>query len=123
MPQLQLPKPEITPTAQREVIIKNTILDGLGTPDDLWKVIVKRLWDDNFYRVNVYRTIKKLPSITDSFFVHYIEVNAQRHTIECSPPIAFKYYDAELGKLFAREPNSLVKISEADDTPQLRKVA
>jgi hypothetical protein len=90
------------------------LLNGLGTPDDLYTVIVKRLWNDDFYRVNVYRLINELPSITDSFFVHYIDNEDKRHTITFSPPLKFKYYDAELRKVFNKEPNSLVKFNEAD---------
>jgi hypothetical protein len=96
--------------SQRKDIIKSGVLAGLGTPDDLYNVIVKKLWNNNFYRVNVYRTVRGLPSITDSFFVHYIEDDA----ITFSPPLAFKYYDAELTKVFNKEPNSLVKFNEAE---------
>jgi hypothetical protein len=100
--------------SQREIIIKSALLDGLGTPDDLHTVIVKKLWNDDFYRVNVYRLIKGLKSITDSFFVHYMETEPKHHTITFSPSLVFKYYDGELRKVFNKEPNSLVKFNEAD---------
>lgn len=81
--------------------LEDLVLEKLGTPDDLHSVVVKKLWT-NYYRINVYRKINGLASITDSFFTRYAD-----ELPEFSPKITFKYYDAELGKLFKGLSNRL----------------
>ncbi len=107
MPQLQLEKPKPkhknkVDTPKRKAALQEVVLNNLGTPDDLVKVHVKKLWNADFYRINVYRKIKDKTLITDSFFVQCCQ-----GTPYFSPPIEFKYHDGELAKMFAGLPHSL----------------
>jgi hypothetical protein len=111
--QLQLEKP---PAKEKEVDLKRredalreVLLANLGEPDDLHKIHIKQLWNPNFYRINVYREAKGLARISDSFFVQCCDDGPY-----FSPPITFKYHDAELGKIFAGQPNSLIPLVDTE---------
>ncbi|QDU63005.1 hypothetical protein Pan216_38790 [Planctomycetes bacterium Pan216] len=73
MPEALVPKPPTETVADPEAQVRTRVLDQLGTPRDLHRVDVRRLWDDH-YRVNVYRALEAGPlfdklAITDSFHV------------------------------------------------------
>lgn len=111
MPPIKPGKPKVKTDREkksREKNLKRTLLDKIGVPDDLFKVDAKQLWNTNRYRINIYRIMKdgKL-SITDSYFAQLLPGG-----IVFSPEPKFKYYDGELEKLFAKQPNSLVRVAK-----------
>lgn len=87
----------------RQKLLEDVLLDLIGTPDDLWKVDVKQLWNMDNYRINIYREIDGPPALTDSFFATCTDDGPEFH-----PEPTFRYYDLELAKLFDGEPNCLV---------------
>src|ERR1044072_2113660 len=78
----------------RHDALREAVLDNLGRPDDLVDVVVHALWDEDHYRVNIYREIKNVNRITDSYFVSITD-----DAVIASPRIDRKYYDDVLEKL------------------------
>lgn len=93
--------PSPRPIDGRQEALRETVLDNIGRPDDLLEVDVRGLWDSNHYRVNVYRSVKHLRTMTDSYFVYMVEDG-----IISSPPMERRYHDDMLARIYADRPQS-----------------
>ena len=83
------PRPE-TCTINESQFVVDSVLQQLGTPDNLFRIDAKKVWDKK-YRVNIYRTALsdcavKVVRMSDSFCVTVTEKG-----IESTPTIARKY--------------------------------
>ena len=75
---------ESKPAARRrEEAIRKSVLAALGTPDDLVRVAVVRLWGDNF-RVNVWTDGGAGAGIPHSYFV---TADAGGTVLDSVPPV------------------------------------
>jgi hypothetical protein len=77
--------------AEREGALKEAVLENIGTPDDLSRIEIKQLWSPNKYRINVYRIVKKIEHMTDSFFV-----SIGPEGVISEPEMTKKYWDSDL---------------------------
>jgi hypothetical protein len=62
---------------------------------------VRDLWDVNHYRVNIYRDVKGMRCMTDSFFIYMVDDG-----IISTPPMDRRYYDDMLEKIHDDSPAS-----------------
>lgn len=83
---------------ERERALMETTLDNIGRPDDLDRVDVIQLQTINVYRINVYRWIRDVSKITDSF---YVLITADGPM--SSPPMDKKYYDGDLAAMWGAD--------------------
>jgi hypothetical protein len=73
---------------ERVVVVHRHVMETLGTPAELQRVQVRRLWEDR-YRVNVYvgKDIA-CARIANSFF---LVTDKDGHIVDASPPLAKVY--------------------------------
>jgi hypothetical protein len=87
-------KPTATSPEMKCAALREAVLDTIGRPDDLIRVDAITLWDEYHYRVNVYRNIKDICTLTDSFFIRIVNDG-----LISRPPLHLKYYDDVLAKI------------------------
>lgn len=95
----QLEGPKGPSNAQIHNLLRQTVLESIGKPDDLSHVDLKPLHRPGYYRINVYRNIKENIKMTDSYYV----VFESTKVVFSNPILKKKYYDADLIKLFNQQ--------------------
>lgn len=73
--------------ADRERALREITLENIGRPDDLDRVDIRQLQSPNHYRVNVYRFVKGVSKITDSFYISITSDGPMS-----SPPMVRRYW-------------------------------
>lgn len=81
--QKQITAPADKPTLPtRDEVVREIVLNNIGTPDDLLEVQIKELWNDKRYRVNVFREVKGERRMTNSYFL-----SIEEDGVVGSPPL------------------------------------
>lgn len=88
------------PSTNKHDELYTTILEHIGTPDDLVTIDIRDLWDENHYRANIYRDRRGQKVMSDSYFIYTVPDG-----VVASPPMIRKYYDDILSKMSSDKGN------------------
>lgn len=91
-------------TKQKHEYLSKKILECTGTPDDLIRLDIKPLFDDNHFRVNIYREIKGKITLTDSYYI-----NSTQDGLVSSPALEPKYEMDDFLRNYEKDNGSSVR--------------